>query len=269
MTSSEHIDLNSVLLILIGGLAAHISVNTFNEYCDFNSGLDFKTQKTAFSGGSGALPENPQLATAVLSIAFISLAIAALVGGYFLFTIGWSLLPLGLLGIAIIVLYTPYITKSPLSSLLAPGLSFGPLMVMGTDVVLSGNYSITAFAVSLVPFFLVNNLLLLNQFPDTEADRAVNRKNYPILIGKKRSSLIYTGLMLLGFIVLPVTIINGYLPATSLLGEITVLAAIPCAIGVYRHADNTAKLMPYMKINVAINLLTPPLIATGLLISEY
>ncbi|WP_197475205.1 prenyltransferase, partial [Oleiphilus sp. HI0079] len=39
-------------LVLIGAMAAHISVNTLNEYFDFKSGLDLNTNKTPFSGGS-------------------------------------------------------------------------------------------------------------------------------------------------------------------------------------------------------------------------
>ena len=47
------------ILVLIGALAAHISVNIFNEYFDFKSGLDSKTVRTPFSGGSGRLPKKP------------------------------------------------------------------------------------------------------------------------------------------------------------------------------------------------------------------
>ena len=42
-------------LVLVGGTAAHISVNALNEYLDFRSGLDARTVRTPFSGGSGAL----------------------------------------------------------------------------------------------------------------------------------------------------------------------------------------------------------------------
>jgi hypothetical protein len=51
-----------VLLIFIGALFAHISVNTLNEYFDFKSGLDLTANKTPFSGGSGALPNTPDVA---------------------------------------------------------------------------------------------------------------------------------------------------------------------------------------------------------------
>ena len=55
-------------LCLIGALIAHIAVNTLNEYQDFQSGLDFKTDKTPFSGGSGGLVDNPAAAPLVLKI---------------------------------------------------------------------------------------------------------------------------------------------------------------------------------------------------------
>ena len=44
---------------LLGALAAHVAVNTLNEYQDFHSGLDRVTERTPFSGGSGALPAQP------------------------------------------------------------------------------------------------------------------------------------------------------------------------------------------------------------------
>jgi len=40
----------------------------------------------------------------------------------------------------------------------------------------------------MVPGLLVSDLLLLNQFPDVEADRTVGRKHLPILLGRKNQS---------------------------------------------------------------------------------
>ena len=50
-----------ILLVLLGALSAHICVNVFNEYFDFKSGLDSKTERTPFSGGSGTLPSHPEM----------------------------------------------------------------------------------------------------------------------------------------------------------------------------------------------------------------
>ena len=48
------------------------------------------------------------------------------------------LLPIGLLGLVLVVSYTPWITRHPLLCLVAPGLGFGPVMVLGTLVALTG-----------------------------------------------------------------------------------------------------------------------------------
>ncbi|MGB2897289.1 MAG: prenyltransferase [Anaerolineales bacterium] len=251
-------------LALIGAIAAHISVNAFNEYFDFKSGLDYRTHRTPFSGGSGTLPENPELARQALSVALAAFMITALIGLYFLRVRGISLLPLGALGLLIIVVYTPWFTRNPVLCLIAPGLAFGPLMVMGTDFVLTGGYSWPSLFASLVPFFLVNDLLLLNQFPDIEADRSVGRRHLPIILGLKVSSLIYGTMLILAYLSIVLGVVLGHLPPTSLIGLLTLLIAVPVIIGTYRHAESVEKLAPLLGLNVIINIATPVLVAIGL-----
>ena len=253
-------------LALIGALAAHIAVNVLNEYFDFQSGLDAQTRRTPFSGGSGTLQERPRIARQTLGVGLVSLGIIALIGLYFLYLRGPALLPLGLLGLLIIVVYTVWLTRNPLLCLIAPGLGFGPLMVMGTSFVLTGEYTWTAFVASLVPFFLVSDLLLLNQFPDVEADQKVGRRHLPIVIGKRASSLVYGAFLLLTYLAIAFGVAFGYLPKFSLAGLFTLVIAAPAAIGAYRHADDVKGLAPFMGANVLINILTPLLVATGLLV---
>jgi 1,4-dihydroxy-2-naphthoate octaprenyltransferase len=254
----------SFILALIGAVSAHISVNALNEYFDFRSGLDTRTQRTPFSGGSGTLPAQPELTRSALMTSLISLAVTALIGLHFLWLRGWWLLPLGVLGILVIVAYTPWFTRHPFLCLIAPGLGFGPLMVMGTDFVLTGEYSWAAFVASLVPFFLVNDLLLLNQFPDVEPDRGVGRKHLPVLIGRRASSLVYGAFLLLAYASIGVGVILGVLPGGALLGVLTLVIAVRAMLGAYRHADEMGGLMPYLGLNVVINLVTPVLVALGL-----
>jgi len=252
---------------LIGAVASHISVNAFNEYFDFKSGLDFKTERTPFSGGSGTLPEKPELAGRALGTAIVSLAIVALVGVYFLRVWGWWLLPLGIAGILVVVAYTPWLAHNAFLCLIAPGLGFGSLMVVGTHFALTGEYSWTAFVASLVPFFLVSNLLLLNQFPDVEADRSVGRRNYPVVIGRRASSLIFGAFMLLAFLSIVTGVAFDLLPGASLIGLAALLVAVPAAVGAYRYADDVRRLVPFLGLNVLTNILTPVLVAVGLLLA--
>lgn len=199
-------------------------------------------------------------------MAWIFLTLTAAIGLYFGFKIGLGLLPLGLLGLVIIYFYTERITRFPFLCLIAPGLGFGPLMVMGTGFVLSGGYSWTAFVASLVPFFLVSNLLLLNQFPDVEADQSKGRKHYPIQIGKQNSRVIYNSFLILPFIVIMIGAAVGLFPLSSLIGLLGLLVAVPIIRGVAADVEDTEKLIPILGQNVIINLVTPILFAVGLLI---
>jgi 1,4-dihydroxy-2-naphthoate octaprenyltransferase len=132
--------------------------------------------------------------------------------------------------------------------------------------VLTGEWAGTAFIASLVPFFLVNDLLLLNQFPDVEADQSVHRRHYPILVGRRASSIIYIVFLFLANLAIVLGVGFRYLPGTCLIGLIPIIVAIPVSVGVYRHAEDTKKLILYMGWNVVINITTPVLMAIGLFV---
>jgi 1,4-dihydroxy-2-naphthoate polyprenyltransferase len=263
------VEVADALLALLGAALAHAAVNLLNEYDDFRSGLDAITVRTPFSGGSGALPANPQAAPAALVAGVLCLAGTAAVGGYFAWARGAAIVPLGLLGLAIVVAYTPWITRRPLVCLLAPGLGFGPLMVMGTAFVLTGRYGAAAAWASLVPLFLVSELLLVNQFPDIEADRKVGRDHLPIRLGRRASARIYAALLLAAFAVPPAGVALGLLPGWSLLALTPLPLALFLARGVVRHAEDQARLVPLLGLNVALILGTITLYAAGILIGAW
>jgi 1,4-dihydroxy-2-naphthoate octaprenyltransferase len=135
-----YFSMTHVFISLIGALAAHIAVNTINEYQDFISGLDFKTKQTPFSGGSGLLPENPSLAKKVLTTGIISVLLTSSIGCYFVYFYGWAIMPLGLLGLIIVITYTQWLNRSALLCLIAPGLGFGSLIIGGTYFCITGSF---------------------------------------------------------------------------------------------------------------------------------
>ena len=261
---TQQLNFPHVFWVLVGALLAHISVNAFNEYFDFKSGLDTRTQKTPFSGGSGTLPSHPELERSALLLSVITLVIAAAIGGYFVWLQGWQLLPLGVFGLLLIVTYTIWWVYNPVLSLVAPGLGFGILMVMGTHFALTGTYTWSSFMASLTPTFLVSNLLLLNQFPDVEADMTVGRKHYPIKIGRKASSNLYGMFLVLAYLSIFIGVLLGVLPVLSLIALLSSILAWRVYKGVSQNADNPAELIPFMGQNVIINIVTPVLLAIGL-----
>ena len=258
------INIIDLMLVLAGGIAAHISVNALNEYDDFKTGLDFKTKPTPFSGGSGALPKNPQFVSVALLTGMITLLLTVVIGLYFTFTRGVAILPLGMAGIILVLTYTRWLTHSPFFCLIAPGLGFGPLMVMGTHFVLTGSYSLTALTASLAPFFLVSNLLLLNQFPDIEADVSIGRHHFPISIGIKSCVKIYGLFLCCAYAVIVCGCLSGILPVNGLVGLLSIFLAIPTLLGIIRTADSIPDLIPYMAKNVILVITTPALLALGI-----
>lgn len=253
-------------LVLLGALSAHISVNTFNEYWDFRSGLDFMTRRTPFSGGSGTLPARPELASGVLAIAWVSFAFTAVAGIWLAYRSGIGLLPLGVAGLALIYFYTGRINRHPWLCLIAPGIGFGPLMVMGSAYSLAGSYSSAALAASLPPLFLVSDLLLLNQFPDREADRQAGRRHLVIAWGLRAGGRVYAGLLAAAYLSLILSVCFSWLPKACLLGLATLPLGFFAGLGVLRDAEMPEKLLPCMALNVGVNLLTPCLMAIGLLL---
>lgn len=223
----------NALLVVIGALCAHISVNSLNEYSDFFSGLDLQTAKTPFSGGSGSLPQCPEARFWVLAMGLVTLAVTIVIGIYLLTRSNQTLLVVGLVGIFIILVYTRYLNRLPWLCLVAPGIAFGPLFVMGSYLGVSGRHQLTpmelqvVLMVSLVPFFLCNNLLLLNQIPDVDADEEVGRRTFPIAYGIRQSLKIYGLFTVLTALVIIVNVVTGMLP------WFTLMALLPLVLGVF------------------------------------
>ena len=260
------LNVGHLLLVLLGALAAHISVNSLNEYEDFRSGLDFNTQRTPFSGGSGSLPAQPGASRLVLAVALLTMVLTAGIGGFFLMRHGLALLPLGVAGLIVIAAYTTVMTRSVFWCLVAPGLGFGPFMVIGTHLALGGQWSPTPVIASLVPLFLVSNLLLINQLPDIEADRWAGGRHLIIARGVPAGIRVYGLFLLLTYLSLIAGVVLEYLPLWSLLGLLTIPVAIRVFTGLRKHAEDIPQLIPFLGQNVILVQLTPVLVAVGLFI---
>jgi len=265
LTSRSPTDGFLLLVLMLGAISAHIGVNALNEYYDFKSGLDLRTEKTPFSGGSGALPANPGVAGLTLIVGLASLVLTIAVGIYFVLERGIHVLPIGLVGVGLIITYTQWINRLPLLCLIAPGLGFGVLMVVGTHVVLGGEHYKLTWLVSLVPFFLVNNLLLLNQYPDIKADASVGRKTFPIAFGVKRSNLVYALFMVAAYSLLLLLVVKGYVPDLGVIALIPMGLSLFALAGAVKYTLEIGSYPRYMGANVAAAVLTPLLLGISMI----
>ncbi|MCH8537486.1 MAG: prenyltransferase [Alkalimonas sp.] len=256
-------------MVLLMALAAHISVNAFNEYFDFHSGLDLLTERTPFSGGSGTLVAAPEQTKLALALAISCLLFVTVAGLWLSAQLGWHLLWLGIPGVLLIYSYTQYVNKLPLLCLIAPGLGFGGFMTLGAYWVLAGQLDAMAISLSALLALLISNLLLLNQFPDVEADQQVGRRHLPIVLGRKPSAHIYQILLVSCYSLLLLAVWLQWLPALSLLALLTLPLAWRLIRDVPRYANAPEQLVPTMGHNVLLTHAFPGLVLLGVLISSF
>ncbi|MCL5991271.1 MAG: prenyltransferase, partial [Bacteroidetes bacterium] len=220
LAAHQSFDWLKAILLLIGSLSAHASVNLFNEYSDFKTKIDFDTNKTPFSGGTGLLPGGQSKPGSVLIAAISTLLIAAAIGVYFTLTVHWSIAIAIIIGAFAILLYTPLLAKILLGEFFA-GFALGTMVVVGTFIGMTANpemaftnlIPLEVWLIAIPPGILTWLLLFINEFPDIEADKKGGRFHLLILLGRKTSGYLYTAMLCLCYltiIILPLLGITSY-----------------------------------------------------------
>jgi len=248
----------------VGLLFAHISVNVLNDYFDYKSGIDLETKRTPFSGGSGMLPEALLKPRQVLWFGLISLLLALGIGVYFVAARGWQLIPLLVIAIVCILIYSPVILRLKWPEF-AAGLGMGTLPILGAYFIQTGSY-LPALVASIPCGILVHNLLLINELPDMEADRKGGRKTLSIDIGGRKASIIYSVLTVVVYLWIIGGVASGQMPIFSLIALLTLPLAIKAIRGALKYQD-MSKLIPAMGNNVQVLLITQLLLGIGYIIA--
>jgi 1,4-dihydroxy-2-naphthoate octaprenyltransferase len=257
--------LGHALLAFLGLLLCHIGVNVLNDYFDYKSGIDLKTRRTPFSGGSGILPAAQMTPRQVFWLGMGSFLLAVPIGVYFVIVTGWALLPLLLVAALCTLLYTPLLTRMGWPEW-APGAGMGFLPVLGTYFIQTAAYTFPAVIAAIPSGILVHNLLLLNEFPDIPADREAGRRTLPITIGKNGAWLIYSALTIVVYVWIVGWVIAGVMSLFALLALLTLPFAIK-AIRSGRNYDDMSQLVPAMANNIMVVLLTQLLLGVGYILA--
>ena len=258
--------LGYALLASFGLLLAHMSVDVFNEYFDYKSGVDIATEKTPFSGGSGALPAGLITPRQALVLGLATLLLIIPIGIYFTVVQGLLLLPVIIVAALVIVLYTPFILKTNWPEW-APGLGLGILPILGLYFVQTGEYTLHSFIASVPSGILVHNLLLLNEFPDASVDKQFGRRTLPIVIGKSKAAVFYSIMTVAVYAWIIGSVVAGIMPVYCLIALLTLPFAAKAIRGAMQY-DDKSKLIPAMMNNVLVVLLTQLLLGIGYVLAK-
>ena len=124
--------------------------------------------------------------------------------------------------------------------------------------------------ISIPPGILTFLLLLINEFPDVEADRAGGRRHLVIVFGVRGASYVYASGIALTFLFVAAAPILGFSQYWLYLALIPLPLGIKAAVGAveYGSAENREinRLIPALGSNVITVLATDLLLAVGVVI---
>ena len=251
-----------LLLTMVGVVLAHIAVNLYNESSDHQTGIDLQTQRTPFSGGTGNLQEGRTSLRAVQITAFAALFLAFAIGVYLSWTSGWLLMVFIVIGGLVARFYTTHLARWTMGEF-AAGVCLGTFVVLGTYYAQAGGFTTAVIWLSIPPGILTALLLLLNEFPDMEADRQGGRRHLVIVLGPGRAALVYTAALAVNYLILLWGVVSGPFPTTVLLTLLTLPLAFKAARGAFRFDGSVDKLVPALGANVGVVLGTNLLLAVA------
>ncbi len=262
------------ILIMAGTISAHVSVNLFNEYSDFQTRIDFNTERTPFSGGSGMLTGGRTKPLQVKIVAWLTLLFSAAIGIYFSIASHYSIIIIALIGAIAITLYTPLLSRLLLGEIFS-GLALGSLVIIGAYIAMTAEpgtplaslLPLEVLLVSIPPGILTALLLLLNEFPDAEADKAGGRRHLVIVFGKKRAAWFYAANMLAIFTIILLLPLFGIASYWLYLALLPLPLAIKASAIAIKHGNDLPKLIPALGMNVLVVLGTDLLIAISVIIT--
>jgi 1,4-dihydroxy-2-naphthoate octaprenyltransferase len=220
------IDVGWMLLAFLAIYLIEIGKNAVNECIDWISGIDGSIppeKRNDFSGGKKTIVDGKLSVAENAVIAFITLALAMVIGIMVGIYHEPHVLWIGFLGGALAVFYSLPPFKFNYTGLgeFAVGMAFGPLMTLGMYVHLTGDLDPVAALVGLPIGFFIANLIWINQYPDYEADKLGGKRNWLVRIGKQKGIKVYAALYVCAFVSLAVLAVADWNPFW-LLGLVTV-----------------------------------------------
>ena len=195
-----------------------------------------------------------------------------MIGIFFVIVRGWQLIPLIVAATLCLVLYTPVILKTYWPEW-SPGLGLGILPILGLYFVQTGRYDWVVLAASIPSGILVHNLLLLNEFPDVEADRKGGRKTTPVVFGMEaagrffRLATIAVYVWIVGCVLVTVATGSVVMPVYSLLSFLSLPLAVKAMKGSKEYSDRE-RLVPALGSNVMFILTTQVLLGVAYILEK-
>ena len=181
-------------VVLAGSVIMHVGANLVSEFFDLRNGVD----RPETYGGSRVLVEHLLSPRQVLVAGLLALGMGLAAGVVLAILCGWPILWLGLAGIVGGYFYSggPFGLKYWALGDVLVFVMMGPLMVLGTEFVLTGHFTARALIVSMPVGCLVAAILSGNNLRDIRFDRQARSRTLENVLGLRGAKALYCGLVL-------------------------------------------------------------------------
>lgn len=240
-------NLHLFLLALIGMICFHAGCNLANDFFDHKNKTDWVNKTpTPFSGGSRLIQNGEMTAKDIFIEAMIFFIIGTIIGIYLYLKTGPMLLVIGLSGAFLAFFYSapPLWLASRGIGEFAVGIGFGALPVLGAYYVQTKSLSYDALLLSVPIGLLIAAVVYINEFPDHNADKEVNKKTLVVRLGPQKAVIGYNAIIILTYIFVILLIALKILPLYGLIIFITLPIAIKAMKILKENYENIPKLLP-------------------------
>ena len=187
----ETISVSLVLAVLAIVICMQSAVNTLNDYFDFKKGAD--TAENQMDKNDAVLVFNNVNPKSVKRFAIVLVVLAFAIGTYVIYRAGWIPLVLGVIGAAVLCLYSG--GRLPISYLpigeFVSGFTMGTLILVATYQALTLTLSWEAFVWSIPVLIGIGLILMTNNTCDIEKDVEAKRKTLSVLVGREKARKLY------------------------------------------------------------------------------
>lgn len=262
------------VLTIIGIALCHTGTNLANDYFDHTSRNDWLNKNpTQFSGGSRVIQENEIPPRQILAASILCFTFGAAVGLYLNHVTGGRIiLLLGLIGIFLGFFYTAWPLRIGYRGFglgeVAVAIGFGPLVVFGAYYVQTQKMDWLPLIASVPVAILIGLVLYINEFPDYDADKAVNKKTLPVMLGKKSACIIYYTLIAVTYLWVIAGIALKVFPYFVFLTFLTLPIAIKAIITLSKNYDDVKKLLPANGATILLHLAFGIILSLGFFLNK-
>lgn len=251
--SGIFLDLPKALATIFFALLAHAGINVLNDYHDARSGADAANTERLFpfTGGSRFIQNGvlSEAETGRLGYTLLGLVVPA--GLWLAAASAPGLILIGLAGLFLGWAYT-----APPLALVSRGLGEGAvaagwlLVVLGSDFVQRGAFSVMPLMAGLSYALLVAAILFINEFPDRQGDAAAGKRTLVVRLGPHDAKWVFLALVLAAYAWLVLMVGRERLPHGAAAAAMTVVFSFRGARHLLAHADQPAELAPALKLTL-------------------